>query len=894
MAFTSDAELLYANASFIHVGTGDDTTQSFLLQTPQLQEVYPGTATAILLMDSNQQIYVPFEDYEVEGSSLILTSALSSGVELYAAVRDTEGSINTPSNNAVRPEHMDFTKEFTFIQPMGVGKATLDRHALRKDQFDQAYDQLANIGEDHTGIANPAESQLGFDDTTRKVWIEPVDASFTVHYRGRPTSLGYREIAIADTSGGRYIGLDPETWDLVELGPEPDFDGILTHYVYWNTTAQQFVVAGNERHTSSRDSSMHRYLHRVMGAQWRSGGSIDYTAADPTALTIGLSTPITLTDEDIDNVILHSATPSTDFEQVLQGSASLPLIYIDANGDYVQNAASNEPWVSGTSRLAYNSIDGSGLGSQVDVPSGSYVNYFVVLTNDTLMPVKVIQGRQTFASAQEAQAESLSDLGMAFPEFVISHQVVFYVDDALTANSYRAQIEEVFIPQEALKGGTQAFSPESHDSLSERENPNQHPASAIRTAPSGRMNDIEDVQAFYTYVADRLSVGGWIAGNPTGGRMGAGTGNFETLYQQGSQVASEDRTNTFTEHQAIAPASFDETIHGKLLQGYTFQSPGTNVKQVLKIAEVGSTNQFLRGRLSGSRSVDSGATVSYLIDVLYGDKGGAGSFGATIRNDGDVTTARLVTFDYGGISWYGIELSGTTIHIYPDHWFFNGEFAGALDLEALNVANVTNLQPYSDDNTVTNISGALKVNGKTIATLEDVVAAMPGGVIVQWSGTVDTIPAGWALCDGANGTPNLTDKFVIGAGSSYNVGAQGGSASSTTNSAGSHSHTGSVTISIGSTTLSENQMPSHEHMDGYRSYPYDSPAWGTGSNNGNFRAATSSSDMGGNPWSSTTGGGGSHTHSGSGSFDSMDSAGSHSHSVSTLPPYYALAFIMKL
>ena len=49
---------------------------------------------------------------------------------------------------------------------------------------------------------------------------------------------------------------------------------------------------------------------------------------------------------------------------------------------------------------------------------------------------------------------------------------------------------------------------------------------------------------------------------------------------------------------------------------------------------------------------------------------------------------------------------------------------------------------------------------------------IPQGVIVMWSGT--TIPAGWALCDGTNGTPDLRNKFVIGAGDKYFAGNTGG------------------------------------------------------------------------------------------------------------------------
>lgn len=43
-------------------------------------------------------------------------------------------------------------------------------------------------------------------------------------------------------------------------------------------------------------------------------------------------------------------------------------------------------------------------------------------------------------------------------------------------------------------------------------------------------------------------------------------------------------------------------------------------------------------------------------------------------------------------------------------------------------------------------------------------------IIVLWSGAIVDIPAGWALCDGNNGTPNLQDKFVIGAGDTFAVG----------------------------------------------------------------------------------------------------------------------------
>lgn len=68
---------------------------------------------------------------------------------------------------------------------------------------------------------------------------------------------------------------------------------------------------------------------------------------------------------------------------------------------------------------------------------------------------------------------------------------------------------------------------------------------------------------------------------------------------------------------------------------------------------------------------------------------------------------------------------------------------------------------------------------------------VPAGVITMWSGAIDAIPEGWAICDGTNGTPDLRDRFIVGAGSNYTVGSTGGanSVSLTANQNGPHTHT---------------------------------------------------------------------------------------------------------
>ena len=68
---------------------------------------------------------------------------------------------------------------------------------------------------------------------------------------------------------------------------------------------------------------------------------------------------------------------------------------------------------------------------------------------------------------------------------------------------------------------------------------------------------------------------------------------------------------------------------------------------------------------------------------------------------------------------------------------------------------------------------------------------IPTGMISLWYGSIGSVPLGWYLCDGTNGTPDLRDKFVVGAGSTYSVAATGGSANAIVVS---HTHTATSTV----------------------------------------------------------------------------------------------------
>jgi microcystin-dependent protein len=109
-------------------------------------------------------------------------------------------------------------------------------------------------------------------------------------------------------------------------------------------------------------------------------------------------------------------------------------------------------------------------------------------------------------------------------------------------------------------------------------------------------------------------------------------------------------------------------------------------------------------------------------------------------------------------------------------------------VQALTVpdGSVTTAKIASAAVTTANIaSGAV-----TADKLASGLSLIPQGTIVMWSGAISSIPSGWALCDGANGTPDLRDRFILGAGAGENPGEAGGS---------------------NTKTLTVNELPSHTH-----------------------------------------------------------------------------------
>lgn len=196
------------------------------------------------------------------------------------------------------------------------------------------------------------------------------------------------------------------------------------------------------------------------------------------------------------------------------------------------------------------------------------------------------------------------------------------------------------------------------------------------------------------------------------------------------------------------------------------------------------------------------------------------------------------------------------------------------------MSQVKDMQAGTDGDNFT-VGGNLAVTGTTALTgvatftnvpvLPSTIGFIPQGGIIMWSGTIATIPSGWYLCNGSNGTPDLRNRFIIGAyqdsaGVAYTTitGTNTRTGGSKDAIVVSHTHTATVTD------------PGHTHSINNSTNVLRALSGSNGSNTGsNWRNDTISNNT------ATTGITVSNSTTGSSGTDA------------NLVPYFALAFIMK-
>lgn len=176
---------------------------------------------------------------------------------------------------------------------------------------------------------------------------------------------------------------------------------------------------------------------------------------------------------------------------------------------------------------------------------------------------------------------------------------------------------------------------------------------------------------------------------------------------------------------------------------------------------------------------------------------------------------------------------------------------------------------------------------------------LPLGAIILWAGTEDNIPESFQLCDGTGGTPDLRNRFIVGAGDDYEAGDTGGADShthgGTATAGGAHSHA----LTIEPHILITAEMPEHQHPSGINDVPGGGTVYGYGeviaANPTPQSLSSNGADGTADGLTGPVGGGGAHGHAGS--VSAAD--GAHTHDVEgaagdSRPRYYALCYIMKM
>ena len=162
---------------------------------------------------------------------------------------------------------------------------------------------------------------------------------------------------------------------------------------------------------------------------------------------------------------------------------------------------------------------------------------------------------------------------------------------------------------------------------------------------------------------------------------------------------------------------------------------------------------------------------------------------------------------------------------------------------------------------------------------------MEKGFIISFYGREEDVPSGWHICDGTNGTPDLRDRFIVGAGNSYNPGSNGG-----TNENKLSIDQFPKNFTVRGTTHNSGL---HDHISSNMFHRAGWPIHNQDENNYDIRLHASDdwTDRWGTDWKDVdmkTSVDGNHNHT----FTS-DPIGK-GESIENRPPYYALLFIMKM
>ena len=297
----------------------------------------------------------------------------------------------------------------------------------------------------------------------------------------------------------------------------------------------------------------------------------------------------------------------------------------------------------------------------------------------------------------------------------------------------------------------------------------------------------------------------------------------------------------------------DLYVYGKL--NYNFENDDLKFGNATFTGAINATSQTITGgTVVSENSIATGiatvGTALYVDGKLHDGDGDFGTAGQVLSSDGtDTKWINTSDTNVGSASNVGTNVNSTDADQFIT---FVGSSSGN---NPIRVDAGIKYNPSTNRLTAGSFAG----DGSALTGVESFVT----GMIILWYGDTSNVPTGFVLCDGNNSTPDLRDRFVIGAGNNFSAGNTGGN---------------------NSLTLTEANLPSHRHFVVSNDLGGQNRTNSNVSANNQVRKGTSASNLfEGYNLAST----------GSDAVSGRSSAVGSGTPIDNKPAYHALCYIMK-
>jgi len=362
------------------------------------------------------------------------------------------------------------------------------------------------------------------------------------------------------------------------------------------------------------------------------------------------------------------------------------------------------------------------------------------------------------------------------------------------------------------------------------------------------------------------------------GKLFDGDGDFGTagqlLSSDGTDLNWIDASTTSVANANNVGTNANSTNADQFITFVSASSGNNPIRVNSNIKYNPSTNTLSAINIAGSSTaVNLNVTGNLTVGGQFKDgDGNFGTSGQVLSSDGtDTAWINAGSLTAGAAAEVGV--SAATVN--ADHFVTMVDTASGN--ENIRVDSDLKYNPVTNTLTATNFAG----NGANLTG----IVGVPSGCILLWSGAADAIPSGFVLCNGSNSTPDLRNRFVVGAGDSYSVNNTGGSQEVTLSTSQLPSHNHSVSVS-GTTS---NKSLTGDITKISECYNVAGAATGVftkkGTGNSPVTGSSSTSPTAGVDFDASH----DHTFSASGTSGNEGSGSA----IENRPPYYALCYIMK-